>query len=117
MDGEIVVLDKEGRSDFTRIQPRFGVMNPPLSLQQKNPATYYPFDLLYCDGYDLRNSPLEKRKELLHELLRKSDKIRYSDHVFEKGMSFSKWRKNDAWKELLRSSATANTSGSDLLHG
>jgi bifunctional non-homologous end joining protein LigD len=85
VDGEIVALDDEGRSDFTKIQPRFGVSNPPLSLQQKNPVTYYLFDLLYCDGFDLRNSPLEKRKELLQKLLRPSDKIRYSDHVVEKG--------------------------------
>jgi bifunctional non-homologous end joining protein LigD len=85
VDGEIVALDSEGRSDFTKIQPRFGVSNPPLSLQQKNPVTYYLFDLLYCDGFDLRNSPLEERKELLHKLLRPSDKIRYSDHVVEKG--------------------------------
>jgi bifunctional non-homologous end joining protein LigD len=85
VDGEIVALDVDGRSDFTKIQPRFGVSNPPVSLQQKNPVTYYLFDLLYCDGFDLRNSPLEKRKELLQKLLRPSDRIRYSDHVVEKG--------------------------------
>jgi len=45
VDGEIVVLDAEGRSDFTRIQPRFGVSNPPQSLQQKYPATFYAYDL------------------------------------------------------------------------
>jgi bifunctional non-homologous end joining protein LigD len=85
VDGEIVALDDEGRSDFTKIQPRFGVSNPPISLQQKNPVTYYLFDLLYCDGFDLRNCELEKRKGLLQKLLRPSDKIRYSDHVVEKG--------------------------------
>ena len=84
--GEIVVLDEEGRSDFTRIQPRFGVSNPPLSLQQKYPATFYAYDLLYCDGYDLRNVTLETRKHLLRELLRPSDTIRYSDHVVETGI-------------------------------
>ncbi len=82
VDGEIVVLDKDGRSDFMRIQSRFGVLKPPPSLQQKNPATYYAFDLLYCDGYDLRDVTLDQRKEVLRELLRTSDTIRYSDHVF-----------------------------------
>ena len=72
VDGEIVVLDAAGRSDFTRIQPRFGVLNPPLALQQKNPVTYYLFDLLYCDGFDLRGVALEKRKNLLRALLRPS---------------------------------------------
>ena len=86
VDGEIVVLDEEGRADFTRIQSRFGVSNPPQSLQQKNPATFYAFDLLYCDGYDLRDVALEKRKNLLRELLRPADSVRYSDHVLETGV-------------------------------
>ncbi|MGB6545293.1 MAG: DNA ligase D [Candidatus Acidiferrales bacterium] len=85
LDGEIVVLDADGRSDFTQIQPRFGVNNPALALQQKSPVTYYLFDLLYCDGFDLRNVPLEKRKGLLRTLLRPSENIRYSDHIVEKG--------------------------------
>ena len=86
LDGEVVVLDEKGRSDFMRIQPRFGVSNPPLSLQQKSPVSYYVFDLLYCDGYDLRNVALEKRKGLLRELLRPSANVRYSDHVIENGV-------------------------------
>ena len=85
LDGEIVVLDDDGRSDFMRIQSRFGVSNPPLALQQKSPATYYLYDLLYCDSYDIRAVALEKRKDILRELLRISDTIRYSDHVIEKG--------------------------------
>src|ERR1700676_5290279 len=93
VDGEIVVLDKDGRSDFMRIQSRFGVSNPPLSLQQKSPATYYVYDLLYCDGYDLRGVALEKRKTLLRELLRASDTIRYSDHVVENGVELFKLAK------------------------
>ena len=94
VDGEIVALDSEGRSDFTKIQPRFGVTHPPLSLQQKNPVTYYLFDMLYCDGFDLRNSRLEKRKELLQKLLRPSDRIRYSDHVIENGIELFKIAKD-----------------------
>jgi bifunctional non-homologous end joining protein LigD len=85
LDGEIVVLDADGRSDFAQIQPRFGVNNPALALQQTNPVTYYLFDLLYCDGFDLRSVSLEKRKALLRTLLRPSENIRYSDHIAEKG--------------------------------
>jgi bifunctional non-homologous end joining protein LigD len=86
VDGEIVVLDADGRSDFTKIQARFGVSNPPQSLQQKYPVTFYAYDLLYCDGYDLRDVALETRKNLLREFLRPSDAIRYSDHVIETGV-------------------------------
>jgi bifunctional non-homologous end joining protein LigD len=85
LDGEIVVLDEAGRSDFLRIQERFGVSRPAATLLQKTPVTYYAFDLLYCDGYDLRNAALEDRKELLHSLLDNSDRVRFSDHQIENG--------------------------------
>jgi bifunctional non-homologous end joining protein LigD len=49
------------------------------------PVTYYAFDLLYCDGYDLRKVPLEKRKDVLKQVLRTGDHIRYSEHEIEKG--------------------------------
>ncbi|HEY6442768.1 MAG TPA: non-homologous end-joining DNA ligase, partial [Candidatus Acidoferrales bacterium] len=86
LDGEVVVLDEAGRSDFMRIQQRFGVLNPSVRLQQTVPVTYYAFDLLYYDGYDLRNVALESRKELLRSLLTASERVRFSDHQNEKGI-------------------------------
>jgi bifunctional non-homologous end joining protein LigD len=86
LDGEIVVLDESGRSEFARIQPRFGVLNPPVSLQEKYPVTYYAFDLLYADGYDLRGVRLEQRKEELRKIISPSDRVRFSDHQVEKGL-------------------------------
>jgi bifunctional non-homologous end joining protein LigD len=85
VDGEIVALDDSGRSVFQKLQNRSGVRNPSRSLLDSIPATYYAFDLLYCDGYDLRKTPLEKRKELLKQLLRPNARIRYSEHEVEKG--------------------------------
>jgi bifunctional non-homologous end joining protein LigD len=86
LDGEIVVLDESGRSEFARIQPRFGVQNPPRSLQEKAPVTYYAFDLLYADGYDLRGVSLELRKQELRKILSLSERVRFSDHQVEKGV-------------------------------
>ena len=85
VDGEIVALDYSGRSVFQKLQNRSGVRNPSRSLLDSIPATYYAFDLLYCDGYDLRKTPLEKRKELLKQILRPNAGIRYSEHEVEKG--------------------------------
>jgi bifunctional non-homologous end joining protein LigD len=86
LDGEVVALDELGRSDFSRIQPRFGVQNPPKMLQEKSPVTYYAFDLLYADGYDLRGVSLENRKEQLRRILLPSERVRFSDHQVEKGV-------------------------------
>jgi bifunctional non-homologous end joining protein LigD len=85
LDGEIVVLDKDGRSNFQRIQSRFGVANPPVELQETSPATLYLFDILYCDGYDVRRAPLLERKELLSRILTTSESVRVSEHQVESG--------------------------------
>jgi bifunctional non-homologous end joining protein LigD len=85
IDGELVALDSAGRSNFQQLQNRAGVRNPSQQLLESIPATYYAFDLLYCDSYDLRTVPLEKRKELLKQILRPNDHIRYSEHEIEKG--------------------------------
>jgi len=85
IDGEIVALDDAGRSVFQKLQNRSGVRNPSRALLESIPATYYAFDLLYCDGYDLRKTPLEQRKNLLQDILRPNAHIRYSEHQVEKG--------------------------------
>ena len=86
LDGEIVVLDQKGRSDFQRLQSRFGIVNPSHKLQQEAPATFYFFDILYCDGFDVCRAPLRERKELLSRVIVPSDTVRISDYVEERGI-------------------------------
>jgi bifunctional non-homologous end joining protein LigD len=85
LDGEIVTLDKEGRSDFQALQQRFSIIKPSAELMRQIPVVYYCFDLLYCDGYDLRRVPLLERKTLLKQILQQDSTIRFSDHELEKG--------------------------------
>jgi bifunctional non-homologous end joining protein LigD len=85
LDGEIVVLDTGGRSDFERMQSRMNVSRPSNTQLETAPVTYYLFDLVYCDGYDLRSVALEDRKRLLRHLLDPRDPFRYSDHQVEHG--------------------------------
>jgi bifunctional non-homologous end joining protein LigD len=101
LDGEIVVLDDSGRSEFARIQPRFGVVNPPRSLQEKSPVTYYAFDLLYADGYDLRGVSLELRKEELRKILSPSERVRFSDHQVEKGVELFEVAKQQGLEGII----------------
>ncbi len=60
IDGELVCLDSEGRSIFNEL------------LHRKGCPTFYPFDLLYLNGRDLRQLPLLERKEKLRALIEKS---------------------------------------------
>lgn len=79
LDGEIVVTDKEGRSDFSALQSF--LKNP----KGKN-LVYIIFDLLALDGVDLRKRPLTDRKEMLQRLLAGAPKnLYYSRHVRGKG--------------------------------
>jgi len=85
LDGEIVALDARGHSDFERLQERMHVRSPSETLIAHTTVVYYVFDLLYCDGYDLRQAPLLERKQFLQRLLHASDRFRYADHQLEYG--------------------------------
>jgi bifunctional non-homologous end joining protein LigD len=85
IDGEIVALDAQGHSSFERLQERMHVRAPSENLVAQMPAVYFAFDLLYCDGYDLCESPLIERKQLLQRLLYTSERFRYADHQLEHG--------------------------------
>lgn len=83
-DGEIVSLNDEGISKFELLK---NYQSAP-----EGHLCYYIFDLLYCEGKDLRQMPLIQRKELLEQLLKKkrSDILRYADHIEAKGEQFFK---------------------------
>jgi bifunctional non-homologous end joining protein LigD len=85
LDGEIVALDSTGHSNFQLLQERMHVRTPSEHLVSQIPVVYLAFDVLYCDGYDLRQSPLLERKLLLQRLLHTSERIRYCDHQLERG--------------------------------
>ena len=75
LDGEMVVADETGRSDFQALQ---GYLKNP---KDKAPA-YVVFDLLALDGEDLRGKPLAERKETLCALMENAPgALRYSRHV------------------------------------
>jgi bifunctional non-homologous end joining protein LigD len=86
VDGELVVLDDAGRSDFQSLQAA-------IKDGEAGKFVMYVFDLLYLDGKDLRGQPLEARKAQLEEILKKSNvaaHVRYSDHVKGSGESVIK---------------------------
>jgi bifunctional non-homologous end joining protein LigD len=85
LDGEIAALDERGRGDFEKLQQRMHVRAPSESVIAAAPVVFYLFDILYCDGCDLRQAPLIERKQFLRALLRPSDRFRYSDHQAERG--------------------------------
>lgn len=66
LDGEIVVLDPEGRPDFGRLQRRWPQnRRPSAELLRTAPALFYAFDLLAVDGTDTTNQPYTRRRDIL----------------------------------------------------
>jgi bifunctional non-homologous end joining protein LigD len=101
LDGEIVTLDENGRSDFQKLQNRFGVSKPSQKLIGQVPLTYYFFDVLYCNGFDVRKTPLLQRKELLRDVLRGDDRVRFSEHQLEKGKELYAVAKEQALEGIV----------------
>ncbi len=85
LDGEIAALNEHGHSDFELLQERMHVRVPSEKLIAGTPVVYFAFDLLYCDGFDLREAPLLQRKQFLQRLLFPSSTFRYADHQLEQG--------------------------------
>lgn len=93
LDGEIVVLDEQGRSHFQLLQQYFKY--------KKGILVYYVFDILYFEGYELLGLPLITRKKLLNQILSSSPgnttdsstgssvkNIKISGHIEKEGIDF-----------------------------
>lgn len=74
LDGELVWLEENGRSDFQLLQNA-------IKARKAGNMYYYLFDLLYSDDKDLTSLPLIARKDRLQKLVPpRSSRLRYSDH-------------------------------------
>jgi bifunctional non-homologous end joining protein LigD len=76
LDGELVVLDDDGRSNFARLA------------HGRTGSHYYAFDILTLGNDDLRGLPLRERKSILKTLVSGCDPVRYTDHIVGAGSEF-----------------------------
>jgi bifunctional non-homologous end joining protein LigD len=75
LDGEAVVLDSRGISDFQALQNA-------INGKRSKGIVFFVFDLPWCDGHDLTRTPLEQRRALLAQLIgtRQEGRLRLSEH-------------------------------------
>jgi bifunctional non-homologous end joining protein LigD len=77
LDGELVVFDAQGVSDFSALQD---------ALERGNGALrYIAFDVLIAKGRDVRALPLEQRRTLLAALLKSADPMVQEAPLFTGG--------------------------------
>ncbi|WP_162304812.1 ATP-dependent DNA ligase [Sinorhizobium medicae] len=86
LDGEAVVLNDQGRSDFGMLQRALGRVP---SAVEAGAIVFFAFDLLYLDGRDLRRLPLRERRRLLELLVAgREGAVRLSEEVQADGDAF-----------------------------
>ncbi len=84
IDGEMVVQDEHGISDFDAL--RSAIHKAPHRI------VFFAFDLLHLNGQDLRGCPLLERRALLRKLIKPDTRspIQFSDHLEGDGAKFFK---------------------------
>lgn len=82
LDGEVVVLGKDGNTSFADLQASF-------QAGAKNALTYFCFDLLHLEGHNPRDLPLIERKALLTAVLKQAnpDLLQVSEHLETSGLA------------------------------
>ncbi len=87
LDGEVVVLDAEGRPSFSDLQRRGRLSNRHqiAVASVSSPATFFAFDLLAVEGFDVRPLALLKRKAALRIVMPTLGPLRFADHIAERG--------------------------------
>lgn len=80
LDGEIVAMGTDGISRFQLLQNAFRD-------HQTANLVYFVFDVLYLEGYDLRDLPLAKRKEILAAIVTSTDAgpVRIAESLADRG--------------------------------
>lgn len=83
LDGEAVILDAGGRSDFGALQQALGGRG---GKRRAVEAVFYAFDLLYLNGHNLTGMPLHDRRAMLSTMRRvPGGVIRISEDIGDNG--------------------------------
>ncbi|TJW04798.1 MAG: ATP-dependent DNA ligase [Mesorhizobium sp.] len=73
IDGEIIVVNDAGVSDFGELRKAI--------TRRQHDLYFVAFDLLHLNGHDLRDMPLEDRREILEALVPAGKRIQFSQSL------------------------------------
>lgn len=71
VDGEIIVIDDVGLSDFGELRKAI--------TRRQHDLYFVAFDLLHLNGHDLRDMPLEDRREILQAMIPAGGRIQFCE--------------------------------------
>ncbi|HUM46060.1 MAG TPA: DNA ligase D [Chitinophagales bacterium] len=80
VDGEVVVLDEDGKSNFGALQN--------WRSEADGEIYFYVFDLLWLNGKNLMQLPLSERRSILKQIMPENGLIRFSESFALSGIEF-----------------------------
>ncbi|HID43392.1 MAG TPA: ATP-dependent DNA ligase [Archaeoglobaceae archaeon] len=81
LDGEVIAMKNGRPMPFQHILRRFRRKYEVSRMMEKIPITAQFFDILYADGRELIDLPLEERRKVLESYIKGPDGIRIAEHV------------------------------------
>jgi ATP dependent DNA ligase domain len=101
IDGELIVQDENGISDFDALRSAIH--------QARHRLVLFAFDLLHLDGKDLRKTPLIERRAALRKLVQQDPARRSSSAIMSRAMALSSLRLQPSsdWRALSPSARVA----------
>ncbi len=100
IDGEIVVLDENGKSNFSLLQN--------WRSEADGDLVYYIFDILWINGRDIMGLPLTFRREILKNIVPGEGIIRLSENFASSGMEFFEAAKKIGLEGIVAKKAGSN---------
>ena len=82
MDGEIIGGEGKTVAERSEVIARLFKKRTHVTLEDKK-FSYYAFDILYLDGRDLRELPIEERRKILQDLIPQNFRQNYGIYVVE----------------------------------
>ena len=100
VDGEVVAF-KGNVTSFEMLQGRMQSKNVGKELIKDVLVYYYLFDIIYFDGYDLRNIPLRYRKEVLSQAIVFEGPLRFTPHIEREGINYYRQACRKGWEGVI----------------
>ena len=109
IDGEVIVQDENGISDFDALRSAIH--------KALHRLLFFAFDLLHLEGQDLRRTLLIDRRAALHKLIEPDPRspIQFSDHTDCDGLKFFKAAAELGLKGIVSKRSGASWSGPSQL--
>ncbi|MBA2561454.1 MAG: DNA ligase D, partial [Chitinophagaceae bacterium] len=99
LDGEIIVVNDKGVPDFSDLQAWRSEADGHLA--------YYLFDILWLDGFNLMNLPLNERREILRSVVPANDTIKLSENFDATGSEFFELANKMGLEGIMAKKATS----------